>query len=352
MQSSLVRTFASNDSDVNMKFFTSLRWPLLIWQIFGMAPFRIINKSLLPVKNTKLLFYACFIWLIHFSLLIFVIVCTSTYIDWSYETITGYDSFVAMLSVRLVACLIVAESVFKLNKQIEFLQKFFRVDAILRRNLKIDIDYRKEYFQNNILTILWILICFVTVIVVQVIFLQLDYKTPAVFWSMYFVSLIAYSIHYHRIVLYVNFILRRYKSINQFIEKVCLFEEKNANKFEVLLTRKKVPKVTFADYPIGQSITKSHLNDIRNAYQILYETTEMINDMFWWSLPLCIAIDFHRLVVNSYYFFIILLLKEDRLTLLIDIFWGSLNFWHLIFLAHACHSTSKEVIFGTIHRTV
>lgn len=335
-----------------MKFFTALRWPLLLWQIFGMAPFQIINKSLLPVKNTKLLFYACFIWLIYFILLIFGIVCSSIYIDWSYETITGYDSFVAMLSVRLVAFVIIAESVLKLNKQTELLQKIIQVDAILHRKLKIDIDYRKEYFQNNILTISWILICFVTVIVVQVIFLQLDYKTPSVFWSMYFVSLIAYSIHYHRIVLYVNFILRRYKSINQFIEKVCLFEEKNSDNFEVLMTGKKVPKVTFADHPIGQSITKTQFKDIRDAYQILYETTEMINDMFWWSLPLCIAIDFHRLVVNSYYVFIILILKQDRLILLIDIFWGSLNFWHLIFLAHACHSTSKEVMFDKIHRSV
>lgn len=335
-----------------MKFFTSLRWPLLIWQIFGMAPFRIINKSLLPVKNTKLLFYACFIWLIHFILLIFGIVCTSIYINWSYEMITGYDNFLTMLSVRLVACVIIAESVFKLNKQTEFLQKIIRVDAILRRKLKIYIDYRKEYLQNNILTIIWILICSVTVIVVQVIFLQLDNKTPSVFWSMYFVSLIAYSIHYHRIVLYVNFILRRYKRINQFIEKVCLFEEKNSVNFEVLMTSKKVPKVTFADHPIGQSITKSQLEDIRDAYQILYETTQMINDMFWWSLPLCIAIDFHRLVVNSYYVFIILLMKQDPLTLLVDIFWASLNFWHLIFLAHACHSTSKEVIFGKIYRPV
>lgn len=324
-----------------MKFFATLRWPLWIWQIFGMAPFVAVNKSLLPAKNTNLQYYACSLLLVQLILLTIGVIFPTIYTDFSSRTITNYDDFLAMFTIRLAACTIIAEAILKLNKQIEFLQQINRVDQILRRKLQIEIDYKNEQIQNNIFTVIWILTCFSCVICVLVIFLQLNAPMVVRYWLFYTLSFPLCSIHYHRLVLYVHLILRRYKIVNRFIEDVCLQQEKRADNFELLLALKKVPKVTFADYP--PSITMSQLVDIRNVYQILYETTDMINDMCRWSLPLCIAIDFHRLLVNSFYIFSILLLQKDWNTLIVGIFWGGINVGHLLLLSHACHCTAKEV---------
>lgn len=319
----------------------SLRWPMWIWQLFGMAPFKFVNKSSLSTKNTQLQYYTITLLLFHFILLIIAIFFSSTFINWSPVSYINYDNFLSMLSIRLVACIIVAEAIFKLNKQIEFFRRIIRVDHILSHKLRIEIDYKKEQIQNNILTAVWIVMCFVCIICVLIALNTINISTTTGFWLWYSVSFTVYSIHYHRIVLYVHLILLRYKSINQFIEKVCSIEWKKAESPEYFLAFKQMSQVGYDR--IEQPMTISQLADIRKAYQILYETTDLINDMFRWSLPLCIGIDFHQLVVNFYLTFVVLLMSTEWNALLMNTTWGIINIGHLICLSHACHCTRKEV---------
>lgn len=325
-----------------MKFLTTLHWPLRVWQVTALAPFEVINKSLLPVKIVRLQYYPGSVLLIHFIILILAIIFNKHFIDWEKHVITSYDDFLSMVVVRITTCVIVAESILNRNKQTEFLEHIIRVDIILRRKLQIELDYKKEQFQNNISTLIWILICISCMICVYLVLRTANLATTE-FWLLYTIAFFVYSIHYHRMILFVHLILRRYKNVNQFIKDVCSREAKKAENLELQLSLKDQPKVTFANDPVAQPISTSQLADIRNVYQMLYETTNMINDMFWWSLPLCIVIDFHRLLLNFYYIFAVLLLNTDWNVLILAIFWGSVNLCHLILISHACHSTNKEV---------
>lgn len=216
-----------------------------IWQLFGMAPFEFVNKSSLSTKNTKLQYYAIALLLFHFILLIIAIFFSSTFINWSPVAYINYDNFLSMLSIRLVACIIVAEAIFKLNKQIEFFRRIIRVDHILSNKLRIEIDYKKEQIQNNILTVTWILMCFVCIICVLIALNTINISTTTGFWLWYSVSFMVYSIHYHRIVSYVHLILHRYKSVNQFIEKICSIEWKEAESPEYFLALKQMSQVGY-----------------------------------------------------------------------------------------------------------
>lgn len=326
-----------------MKFLTTLQWPLRVWQIFAMAPFGVTNKTLLPVKDNKLFFYAIVWLLLHIVLLILSVVFSSTYLNWSDFPIGNYDTLMAMVTIRLLSVLIVGEAIFKLNKQTEFLQQINRIDIILRHKLRIQIDYKKHQFQCNVLITIWIFVCFSCAICVFVVFHIIEDSFNECFWVLYAFPFLIYSLHYQRMVLYVHAIRLRYQMINRFIEKVCLFQERGIVNNEILQAFKQMSKVAFADCPVEQLISKSQLMDIRNIYQIMYETTNIINDMFWWSLPLSIGIDFHRLLVNSYLVFGVLLFHLKWKDLVIGMFWGLINVAHLILLSHACHSTNKEV---------
>lgn len=332
-----------------MKFLTTLQWPLWVWQIFAMAPFGVTNKTSLPVKDVGLKFYSAVWLLLHITLLILCVVLSQTYINWIEIAMGSYDTLLAMITIRLLSCLVVGEAIFKIHKQMDFLQKINRVDAILCHKLRIKIDYKKHKFQSKILTTIWVFVCFSCAVCVFVVYHTVENRFRESFWVIYVMPFLIYSLNYHKIILYVHVIRLRYQMLNEFVEKTCLFHERGIVNNEILQAFKKMSKVAFANVPAEQLISKSQLMDIRNIYQMMYETTNIINNMFWWSLPLCIFVDFHRLLVNSYLIFGFLFFHFKWNDLFIGMFWGSMNIVHLILLAHACHATNKEVCFSMKH---
>lgn len=326
-----------------MKCLLTLQRPLRVWQLLAMSPFDMANKTLMPVKDVKLQLYG-YTWLIlNITLLILSMVFATTYIEWN-DSIGNFDKLLAMLMIRSVSCLIVGEAIFKRQKQIDLLQKIVRIDGILRHKLHIQIDYDKHRMQNNILITIWIFVC-VSCIVCMNVVMHVTKHDGQRFWLVYTFPFFIYSLNYHRMVTYVHVIRLRYQILNQFIEKVCLLQERGIVNNEILQSFQRVSKVAFVETKLEPLLSKSQLIDIRNIYQIMYDASNTINDLFWWSLPLCIAIDFHRLLLNVYILFGVLLFEFKWDELVACLFWGCVNVSHLLLLSHACHSTNKEVSF-------
>lgn len=328
-----------------MKFLLSLVWPLRIWQSLASAPFGVSKKLFLPTKNTKLYYYAIISLFVHIILLVLVGTFPPIYIDWSSSNIVRFDNLFAMTLVHISSCVILGEAIFKVNKQMDFLKQIIRIDFVMYRKLGIRFDYKKYQFGNNLITAIWIIGLLFCVISIAIAMHAVADTNDQRFWAFYIGPLIIYSLNYHRMVLYVFVIHRRYKLLNQFIEKICILQENDASHQNILQTfeqstkRKGSPTNPMA----VQLISESQLKDIRNCYQMLYEATKMINELFLWSLPLCIGIDFHRLLVNVFFIFSVWLLQSYGLFLIVAMSWGSLNIAHFIILSHACHTTSKEV---------
>lgn len=328
-----------------MKFLISLVWPFRVWQLIAVAPFGMTKKLSLPTKSTKLYYSAIILLFVYIILLTLSVTFSSTYIDWSSKDFTKFDDLLAMTIVRITSCVIVGEAIFKLNKQIDFFKQIIRIDFILHRKLNIRIDYSKFKFQNNLITAIWIFCLLFCVVSVSITIHMLGDSYSERFWAFYIGPLFVYSLNCHRMVLYVFVIRRRYQFLNQFIEKVCMLQEKSVFNQNILQTFEKLSKIKGSpiDSLAVQHISESQLKDIRNVYQMLYEATKMINDLFLWSLPLCIGIDFHRLLVNTFFLFAVWLLQKYWVVLIMAMSWGSLNIAHLIILSHACHTTHATV---------
>lgn len=328
-----------------MKFLASLAWPLRVWQFLGVSPLIVTKKTLQPTKSSNFFNFAVVLLFVYVLLLVLSLIFSSTYIDWLSKDFTKFDDLIAMALVRIASCVIVGEAVFKLNKQIDFLEQILRIDFILNRKLHIRIDYKKFQFHNNLITVIWTVCLLFCAISVSVIFHMTGSAYDQRFWAFYIGPLVVYSLNCQRMVLYVYVVRRRYQLLNQFIEKIYMIQEKSIDTQNMLQTFEQLSKIKGS--PIGslgvQLLTESQLRDIRTTYQMLYEAARMINDLFLWSLPLSICIDFHRLLVNVFLLFAVWLLQHNWLILVITISWGGLNVAHLIFLSHACHTTSKEV---------
>lgn len=293
----------------------------------------------MPVEDTKLQLYAVAWLILHITLLILSMVFTSTYITWT-DSIGDFEALVAVLMIKFVSCLIVVEAILKRQKQIDLLHQFVRIDGILRHKLHIAIDYKKHWLRSNVFVTAWICACVLFIVCV----IAVKERAPQ-FWLVYALPFFIYSLNYHRMVTYVHMIQLRYQMLNQFIEKVCLFQERGVVNNEILLSIQRVSKVALDESKLEPLLSKSQLIEIRNTYQIMYEATNTINDLFWWSLPICIAIDFLRLLVNVYILFVVLLFEFNWTSLVGCLFWGCINTAHLLFLSHACHSANKQVSF-------
>lgn len=332
-----------------MKLLSSLRWPFLVWQMVGTAPFTVAKKALVPVQNPKLQLYSAILFIVNVVLLILSMVFTSVYIAPTEKVVTWYNSLVTMLSIRLLTCIVVLEAILKVNRQTDLLQRITRVDFILRHKLRIHVDYKKHQFHNNLMTTVWVFGCFACIVSVFVVqHVGLKNKTEETFWLIYAIPFLMYSMNYHRMVSYVYEIRRRYQMLNCFLEDICTAQQRRSLNDDLL-----------ANGRIENLISKSQLIDFRNAYQILYEASNVVNDTFWWSLPLCIGIDFHLLLMNSYGVFAVLLLRGEVIILGVVVSWGSMNIAHLLLLSHACHSASKEVcvvvgktVQSVVHTTI
>lgn len=339
---SAVRTVYSIDQygRIKMNLLNSLIWPLRIWQLLALVPFGVTKKHLLPTKNTTPYCYAIISLCVHIILLVLIEIFSSTYIDWSSNDMGRFDSLVAITLVHISSCAILGETILKLNKQMNFLKLIIRIDFVLQLQLGIRCDYKKYKFQNNFITFTWIFSVLLCIIGVSITTHLFDNSNDERFWAYYIGPLFIYSLNYHRIVLYVIEIRRRYQLLNRFIERLCALQQTGIADQNSLQTFKNVSPVESLTV---QFISESQLKYVRHTYQMLYEASEMINDLFLWSLPLCIGIDFHRLLVNVFYIFAVWLLQSYWLLLIVAIAWGCLNIAHLIVLSHACHTTSREV---------
>lgn len=91
---------------------------------------------------------------------------------------------------------------------------------------------------------------------------------------------------------------------------------------------------------------KAQLLELRDIYQELHDASHTINNIFRWSIPLCIGFDFHEILVDAYWIIRVWLSNDDYnplINVVFPIMWLSWHLTHIFFLSHACHSTSRKV---------
>lgn len=261
-----------------MNFVSTFCWSFRFWQFFSLTPLSLTVQTSRPYKNPKLRTFAIF------SLKFFIVltICGITFIigytDWEKSSkIIAYNTAITMLLLQFTSCVILAESILNINRQINFLERMNRIDYALTHKLQLKIDYQKYQFRNNALIVIWIFLHLIYRTVVTGTLL--DDQNYLMFVLLHTIPFALYTLHYLHMIVYVYQIRHRYALLNQFILETFPLED-------IMIEIQKVN----IDFEKNNHL-KAQLLELRDIYQELHDASHTINNIFRWSIPLCIGFD-------------------------------------------------------------
>lgn len=331
-----------------------LLYPFRLWQVFSLSPFGLSQKSMWPKESMKLKLFAICWLLIHFLAIIYGFLSISSYVNPHYSVLLRYNTIISLLISRLLACAVVLEAILKRKDQITFFESIKQIDFILKYKLQIRIDYRKYQYENNIATFAWFFIYLAMEIFVFVRVLTKQRYAFTYFWIYNAIPTLISSLLCLQITTYVHTIRHRYEIINDFLRKIILLQSKGSVSTDNL---KAIRHVRFIHEEIpSYSSTKvviscEQFEQIRRAYQLLYDLSMLVNKLYWWSLPLYLGNYFHKVLAGSFNLCTVVLAQSqsDPYSMLA---WTTFCVAQFIILAHACQALSIEVRIFLIRSTI
>lgn len=317
-----------------MKFLATILLQFRLWQIFSLVPFGLIGEKLYLNRASNLHYFSMASLAVHVAALLHGLIFQDLYMPDVGESYSQYYNEIMTLSLmRLIACVIVLEAILDRRPQITVLEMINQIDLNLEFKLRIKINYKRQQFHYNIGTLLWLLVFGISVVAIFVYAHVKGQEKFMMFWLFYSLPFIICGLQYQRLSYYATLLRQRYQLLNGFLLNICSIQE--AHRIE---SDMKLKHTTF-----DRLITTIQVRDFRNIYQQLYDVSVRVNDMFWWSLPLCILSDFHKLLVNVYLIFATFLVQSSGDDAIIGMLWGICNVVNLVVVSHACHSTAIAV---------
>lgn len=326
-----------------MKTLTTFIWPIRIWQISALIPLSVSTKTAWPKPNTFLKYFALTSLFAHFVCFCVAMYYNEEYIDWTQKQFAVIHDIFAVAAVQMLVCVVVGESIKKIDLQIDFLKRLSRIDYAIQYKTQIKINYKKYQSQNSLGTFVWLawhLFCLTTVFMY---YYSVDNVRELLMWSIYAIPLFVYSLQYQRIILYVHQIGERFRVLNQYLLdnfSTCGVE---GSAWDLITAIKGYSRSEIIQPITDMNEARVKLLEVRHVYQQLAEACDAINTIFGQSLPMCIAVDFHKVLSNIYWLFLVWLDHQGFGESIAPTLWLSLNLVHLIPLTYTCQATSKEV---------
>lgn len=306
-----------------MDFFHSVPMP-----IRGSAPFccRLLKKLCIKALS---------------ALCVFIVVFSIPSLIRSIDFRALVAQCMLLLLPAVMTITIFVESYLKSDKLKSFASKIHCIDAIMQQdlniNMKIDVErseLRWRFLRWNFISIS-ILVCFFiscppanyTGRDASRSLVLLEYFVAVIMFFGPFVIVI--QLHFYRVVTFVEVVRRRYHLIN-----ACIIGFHNFDGIEFLEKNDDVRRFLNTD----QSL--KNLRNIRRTCQLLYSASQSINDLFGWSLFLCI---FQSLAVFSVIIFTILCSNYDERARNIVMALNIPYLNNVISLATACEFATQEV---------
>lgn len=341
--------FAPETPVFTMKILSTFIWPIRIWQLFALTPLSVSAKTAWPKKNLFLKFIAC-IWLIVYLVLFVVsMYFNKSYIDWEQKQFAVYHDIFSAGVIHVLLCIVVGESIEKIQLQIELMERLNRIDYAIQYKTQIKIDYKQYQQQNTHGSCAWIgwhLFCCTTT---ALYYYCMNDQSNLLGWLIYALPLFVYSLHYQRIVLFVHQLGARFRVLNQYLLDNFSTSVADGSDLSLILGIKGYREVEWNQQQFDSNESRAKLLEMRNVYQQLAEACDTVNALFGHSLPACIAVDFHKVMSNIYWLFVVWLNHHGWGAAIAPALWLSLNISHLFALTYMCQKTTKEVSFSSLH---
>lgn len=260
------------------------------------------------------------------------------------------SSFLTVFFIRSTSIAVCMESWLKRATQMEFLHRLDNIDAILSGKLLIDLNYDKQR-QLNFRKFLAFLILYLSFeISVGILCIYIEIKQIEVYWTLYAIPLLICVMRYYQFITYVDLLAHRFQAINKFICNLMFNDGKHNEKLKIIHRNQRNERnqqhyrKRHRQLEICMIINK--LKHLQHAYRLLMETTQMLCQLFSWSMLFNIGNDFYNLLMNSYWSVYGISHHSTRSLMLMLTVWAVFNISALISLSNACRFVCDEVRFG------
>lgn len=332
-------------------FMKTIILPFRIFQTFSLCPFGLHNKPLLPVSKTYLRNIAIAAIVIYTALFIHGLFITDKYINYSQKPFQYYFDFFYMTLSRLLLLIILVESLLKRNLNIKFFENIHKADTILVEKLSANLAFDQNRKLNNLRTGVWLVVFIITSGTTLICWIVSNDQLSIMYWALLLVPSLMATMRYFQMITYVNLTKIRFQVINKLVKSFYSLDPINSKKGNVvdknlLHTMSKISDDRSAE--VEKYVIFKNLIELRQVYILLYDATEMINELFRWSVPINIAKDFIDTLTCVYWTFL-WILKPSMPTMhmtVASIAIIVIHMFHIMSVSNECHYTVEEVSVG------
>lgn len=316
-----------------------------IYQLCGFAPFSIpFNMKSGPHKSgeQKWKVYNGLLLVYMMILVLFNIISYNMFLEEKPSEMLNYLTYIVVCGVRVLAVVTVIESTLKSNQQVIFLQQLSIVDEIVRKELHIEMNFRKmrrnAFISMVIFTTLNIIIF--TLFLVEVFF---DYENnwERVKWFFFTLPLFIPSVKYFQIILYIKTLTHYFRMINERLETMFASQNRLNVQSKSLFVRKNSDLLKKS----SNDAVYTEIVSLRRIYYTLWKSTAQLNTTFQWSLLLLIGSSFIIIVVNYYRTLVWVITPEKKNTTetVTYFIWSMGHTFYFIRLSSVCYNVSQQV---------
>lgn len=232
----------------------------------------------------------------------------------------------------------------KRGQQAKLLNLFGRLDLLLRQRWNMHVDCKKLKLICLQIICVWLCEIFALLTIDVLHFIQTK-DTHVIFFILFFVpSYILSKLSYAYFLILVVIIQENIEVLNKYLisvtkqngyyvcENMNCFQNGRENRERNYLGVNKI------------SIDPQTVLFIKQTYSEIWEATEIIKNLIYFSLPVGLSNDVFVLVFNCFWFFTSLLQNANAITFyLFPLILMASNFGNMIFIAHNC-STAVETV--------
>lgn len=209
--------FYKRTHNTNKMFSKGTRYILLLFQIFGLSPFRINFLTNTPCRNIHMIIYTGILIILSFILLISGYL--NPHIIPNFEDIARYLSDFAVFILAFVTLFVVLfQSILTCNEQIKLLVLCGEIDFILTTQLNYHIDH-KRLAKSVIIPTIYISLCYV----IQeglTFYTLLEVNKYLVYWLHLIFAIVVVAVKIVQFIFYIDMLQKRLLMLNICVKRM------------------------------------------------------------------------------------------------------------------------------------
>ncbi|XP_075156406.1 gustatory receptor 2a [Haematobia irritans] len=337
----------------------------IIYQIGSLSAWLVDHKTWTLKRSRFLEVYTCFILVVSTALLLYGIFADDALIKINANEIGETVDFIQLVGTRMAHIVSIGEALLRKQEQKKFYTELKEIDGIFERSLNIDVNngkFRRLTVKRGLLILCVYVLSEGFILAAHV--LSIDKEDFYTYWIFYMMPLMICGLRYFQIFTAIQMVKRRFDKLIMVLDEINLQKPtttpadamKNDFFYKTMEPVKSVAHSTFTLLELSlQKHHKRHnvenpdmkrLLIIRDLYNRLFHTTEILNRYFGISMLVNLGNDFISITSNCYWIFInfknFSSTTKDFLNIATSAIWSVPHLLNVLILAILCDKTVQS----------